>query len=61
MNLSISNFFIVNGTDGLQFTKDWLLRHYTQGVPANKWYMILGKCFMDLLDWKDEYEYPEVK
>ncbi|XP_075235299.1 T-complex protein 11-like protein 1 [Lycorma delicatula] len=49
----------VNGTDGLQFTREWLLRHYTSGCPSSKWYMILGKCFISLLEWNDSYDYPE--
>lgn len=49
----------INGTDGLEFTTKWLLKHYSPNIPSSKWFLILGKCYMDLLEWEDDSIYPE--
>ncbi|XP_022187265.2 T-complex protein 11-like protein 1 isoform X2 [Nilaparvata lugens] len=49
-----------NGVDGLEYTKQWLLRHHTEPTPSSNWYKILGKCYIDLLDWQTDFSnYPE--
>lgn len=49
-----------NGVDGLENTKKWLLKHHTEPTPSSNWYKILGKSYIDLLDWPaDCTNYPE--